>query len=339
MGVHLNRNGNIFKYHMDSLTTKGKSKINAIKIIANEGINRIWTADALWKGAARPAILYASEAIKFNQTDMKKLESLQGDMGRWILKGNGGMPNVGIRGELGWKTINGEAMRRKIAYYGKIAFMHEDRWIKQIWRNMHITKKSKWLSEVQHAAKELGVKLEDWKRMKNFQEWKKHVDKKTKQWEDQAWLQEREELRSLECYPKRGLTDRERYLDDSEESRIMTRLRLNNVQWNITTEQGKLCRACNTEKGGLTHMLLDCPATNKKHEEAQTVAREGVASRITSILADKTKENMCWLAGMYKTWEREANDKEVMGKKKTATNSCASLPRGVEAPEHTGKAG
>ena len=90
-------------------------------------------------------------------------------------------------------------MRCKVAYYGKIVFMREDRWIKQIRRNMHKTKKSKWLSEVQQAALELGIELEDWNRMKNFQEWKKHVDKKTRQWEDQTWLQEREGLRSLEC--------------------------------------------------------------------------------------------------------------------------------------------
>ena len=82
LGVYLNRNGNIFKNHVENLIEKGKSKVNAIKIIANESMNRIWTADALWKGAARPAILYASEAIRINQTDMKRIESIQGDMGR-----------------------------------------------------------------------------------------------------------------------------------------------------------------------------------------------------------------------------------------------------------------
>ncbi len=98
LGVYFNRDGNIFKEHLNDLARKGKSKINAIKIIASESINRIWTADALWKGAAKPTILYASEVLKINKTEMKKIESLQGEMGRWILKGNGGMPNAGIRG-------------------------------------------------------------------------------------------------------------------------------------------------------------------------------------------------------------------------------------------------
>ena len=72
-------------------------------------------------------------------------------------------------GELGWKTIRGEAMRQKIVYYGKIAFMKEERWIKKIWKNMHEIQ-SNWLQEVEQASQELKVDLEKWKQMRNSQD-------------------------------------------------------------------------------------------------------------------------------------------------------------------------
>ena len=55
--------------------------MNTIQIIASDSIIRIWTANAVWKGAVRPPILYAGEVIGIDVTETKT-KSLQGEMGR-----------------------------------------------------------------------------------------------------------------------------------------------------------------------------------------------------------------------------------------------------------------
>ena len=74
---------------------------------------------------------------------------------------------------------------------------------------------------------------------------KVYIDKKTEIWEEDIWQREIRDLTSLELYPKKELGQREYYINDTEESKILTRLRLNNIQWNWKQGEEKLCKACN----------------------------------------------------------------------------------------------
>ena len=55
---------------------------------ANEGNNRKEIADTLWNYVGLNAGLYGSEIVNFTNTTLNKLEYLQCELGKWILKVN-----------------------------------------------------------------------------------------------------------------------------------------------------------------------------------------------------------------------------------------------------------
>ena len=89
--------------------------------------------------------------------------------------------------------------------------------------------------------------------------------------------------------------------DSTEESKILTRLRLNNIQWNWKQGEEELCKASNLDKGGLVHMMTECSATKEKHWKDTSE----IKNRIENLLVDKTEENMKHLKEIYKMWERQ----------------------------------
>ncbi len=304
LGVYINRERNPFKTQIDEMRKKGKNKLNAMKIIAKHSINKVWTVDALWKGEIIPALLYACEVIPFNKTAKTNLESLQSEVGRWILAGNNGMPLAGIRGEMGWKRLDGEIMRRKLNYYGKIAYMEDSRWVKAIWVEMRKEEQpSKWYTEIKEAAHELNISLDEWKFLKNHRQWKKYVNKKVDTWEQMKWKMEVMSKPSLELYPKRVLSTREDYIDDTIESKNLTRWRLNNIRWNIETESGKACRACGSGTGSIIHVLTECDKTSKLHnKQIKEETEEDKHTSTRNLLTDRSVENMQYLKELYDLW-------------------------------------
>ena len=65
--------------------------------------------------------------------------------------------------KMSWKTLSEDTIRCIMVYYGKIAFMEEDKWIKQ-YRKIHVLK-CNWLEEVYHAEQKVEVGLDMWGKM------------------------------------------------------------------------------------------------------------------------------------------------------------------------------
>ena len=100
---------------------------------ANEGHNREEIADTLWNYVGLNARLHDSEIVNFTNTTLNKLENLQCEVGRWILKVNRGIPNTAVRGELGWSCIKTKVAGRKLNYLNRILDLIKDtNWTKMI---------------------------------------------------------------------------------------------------------------------------------------------------------------------------------------------------------------
>ena len=103
-----------------------------MKAKALEVTDTVGAADVLWMKAVRPALLYAAEVITYDKGWIKMLETIQNKLGRWMIGTSQGSACAGVRGELGWVTIQGEIMKRQIQYLGKLRNMSAGRWPREV---------------------------------------------------------------------------------------------------------------------------------------------------------------------------------------------------------------
>jgi hypothetical protein len=118
-------------------------------IDVHEDFNRVYYGDILWKSLALPSINYACAISSYSASDYKKLEGLQYQMARSILKAPRNTPSMSLLGDLGWETIEAIHNRFKIKYYSRLQNMDAHRWPKLLFNATfiikdHVTNKLRW---------------------------------------------------------------------------------------------------------------------------------------------------------------------------------------------------
>ena len=125
----------MYKSHESRITRTLKNHQSAIKMKSVEGYSRKEEGDALWNYVGINSCLYGCEVSSITKGGLKKLESINCEMGRWLLKVNRGIPNVAIQGELGWTDIYTKIAIRKLEYAERVQNMYKDNWVrKQCWQ-------------------------------------------------------------------------------------------------------------------------------------------------------------------------------------------------------------
>ena len=79
-------------------------------------------------------MLYGKEILVYAKECLRKLESVQHQIGCKILGVNRSVNRAGVRLELGWKFLEGEIMVVKLKFLGRIKMMYDHRWAKEFCR-------------------------------------------------------------------------------------------------------------------------------------------------------------------------------------------------------------
>ena len=157
LGVNINRNMSDHT-HVNDLICKGNRLIGYIKSIINghDDFNRVYYGDILWRTLALPALNYACAISTYSASDYKKLEKLQIQMARAILKAPRNTASQALIGDLGWDTIECIHNRLKVNYYSRLHNMDPHRWPKLLFNATFIMHdhntnlRWKWLKSIQH---------------------------------------------------------------------------------------------------------------------------------------------------------------------------------------------
>ena len=72
--------------------------------------------DKLWNTVLKPKMLYGKEVLIYDKEWLRKLESVQHQIGCKILGVNRSVNRAGVRAELGWKSLEGEIMVAKLKF-------------------------------------------------------------------------------------------------------------------------------------------------------------------------------------------------------------------------------
>ena len=138
LGVHISRNL-LDHCHIQEVIKKGNRLIAYIKSIINnfDDFNRIHYCDILWKTIALPSINYASSVwIPGSQADVDKIENLQMQMARHILKAPRNTPRAALYGDLGWAPISNIQDSFRAKYFARVNNMEHHRWPKLLLNTM-----------------------------------------------------------------------------------------------------------------------------------------------------------------------------------------------------------
>ena len=131
LGVTLSRNLNDHM-HINEVIKKGNRLIRYIKSIIDgqDDFKRVYYGDLLWKSVGLSSITYGSAVWVPNDSDVKRIEHLQNQMARCILKASRNTPIDCLLGELGWEPISVVQDKLRIKYFNRLRCMSSHRWPK-----------------------------------------------------------------------------------------------------------------------------------------------------------------------------------------------------------------
>ncbi len=315
LGVKLGRSS-LISHHMRGTLTNTLRKVGLIKAMARSAPDRRRVADVLWRQWAKPAILYATEVLPLPTTWIQRIERQQNKMARWILGTSPQASSAGAHGELGWHSIKGEIMKRKLVYYGKILRMDDSRWPRQVMletidRNSSTT----WRKNIHNALQELGQQGITCP----GKNWAKQVKMQWKRWEQAQWRSAVSHDQRLQCYPKARISKKANYLTWGYTLSGFTKMRLGDLP------DDQVCKLCSQHISSQTqHILIDCPILDpartplykaflKESDDENTTSTD----KMKAVLGFEELHHVRSVNRLYTLWARTWEEANKSGAQKT----------------------
>ena len=128
------------------------STIGMVKYAGGRSAMREWVLREGWKGLVVPRMMYAAAGLGWGSTEVKKMEQMQREFGRWLWKVGRGTPNGWVRGESGWSSMEEREAKTKIKYLVRLGFMEEDMMRKLLEYEVRTKIRSGWVGRVRQLC-------------------------------------------------------------------------------------------------------------------------------------------------------------------------------------------
>lgn len=268
--------------HIEEVVRKGHRLIAYIKSIIDDhdDYNRVYYGDILWKSIGLPSINYACSVwVPSSNSDIKKLENLQVQMAKTILKAPRNMTMEALYGDLGWNRLCAIQDNMRIDYLERLFNLDVDRWPKLLFNaSFHVTKEKgclqwKWFKHVQDCLSRCGLDHIFINRPPLNNGWSRVFKDIHRQIEVDEWRKEAQSKSSLGLYLSLKTTPgRENYLMDNANfsaAILKLRARTNTLQLERYTQSWSptnngLCNLCrnNYTIEDIAHFMFHCPSLN-----------------------------------------------------------------------------
>jgi hypothetical protein len=311
LGIRIGRS-RTFQQHMKRKLNQIPRKIGLLKVKAKNTPSRTRAADALWRQAVKPALLYGAEIVPYTKEWVTKMERTQNKIGRWTLGVGPSTPACGVRAELGWRSIENEIGEKKTAFWERLVRLPEERWAKQaLNETLEGNYRCEWYQDVQKARAKVNAQMASARRAN----WREQLRRAWRKKEEKDWQQARELSTKLGNHPKDSVFEPDQYVwEDSKTSKTLTRLRLGDIgkQWGPEKGECKECKQDNINNI-VEHVLLDCKGTKDMRNTGPVgqiiydcqLLLLNRQDTIREILGGTDKPNRTQLLEFVKEWERK----------------------------------
>jgi len=294
LGVILNRNQSD-NSHIDEVLKRGNRIIAYIKSIIDnqENFNRIYYGTLLWQSIGLSSINCACATWFCNgKSVIDKLENLQYNMARTILKAPRNVAKDAMYGDLGWQTMYSIQNNIRVQYFNRLKQMDEDRLPKLLLNAIfHVEDNLKWgwLCNINSALVNCDMQMyyncnneyDNWSyifkcknKVKDQIEWKERILKKSS-------LDEYNKHKDIPCLEP-YLLDKLNFNGVSLKFKARTNsLNLENKKKIWNDQNTGMCKMCNlNEIENVDHFMFKCSSLRNvrfKHfkELEESLNRQG----------------------------------------------------------------
>ena len=222
LGVHMSNKRNSYREHIDKQLMKAKKLENATYSMIESSCNRVIVGKAYWKNICVPAILYGLNSAKVTEKDMEKLQVIENNVYRKILRAPSYAPTGTLCGEIGSATMKARIMKGKILYWKSIQEGGNEL-MKEIIKN----EKCSLNLEVEKYSKIIEMNRREILENNNDS-----IKEKVRQYDHKVWLIENNKKKTLDMYNANRKEIRERTYYNDAKSLMVYRLRTNTLNLN-----------------------------------------------------------------------------------------------------------
>ena len=251
LGVKIESKRNMFNKYKNEMMTKARKMENMTYSMIDKSVNRLLIGKAYWKAVALPTVLHGMNAININKGEINKLQIIENNVYRKILKAPSYTPIVALRGEIGSSCMLERVIRGKILYW-KYIKEGENELLKEIMRSEKASFNktvNKYLEIVQLKKKDILINNKEW------------IKKELKKWDEREWRNELERKSTLKIYAENKKSIKENIYFNNNESLLMFRIKTNTLPLNDRkrhTAEDTSCKLCNYECEDVQHFMIDC---------------------------------------------------------------------------------
>ena len=313
LGVWVKLYGKMFAKHADTLVMKARKHMGMNRRLWEESGKSIWVAEKLWVAATMPALLYGSEVLVLQNSDITRVDVVQRHVARVMLGGHKGCAIKALYGELGWRDVRYDMDRRLLRYVGRMwsGIVSEDRWASKVFREgledvILGNTVTPWWGRVDNALKEYDIDVGVLLRKEGIHSWRKHVDKQIDLKEVEMWEKGMGEMYTMRYYREKAGPCHEAYLAENwEYKREIFRVRtgqamLNYIRarWDKKT-QGEKCVLCKGATETEEHLVLECTKLGDLRDKTLGIFEGELGREAGSKFRGLEKrDKMVWLLGL-----------------------------------------
>ena len=277
LGVPISLRGKTFRHHFKSQLCKIRGVAKIIKNVARSGINATTLTKNSWESIGLAISMYAAEICWPTQKHFGALNGIQNQLARFALGVSSRAPVDGMRGLLGWTSIEAQWAKVMLSYYRRFEFEAEC-WGKKIWQGA-VIRKSTWYKTVSRLSDKYNVDLNHPTR--SYRTWKGYVKERIFQTEIERWLASCGRKQTLKI-AVRSAKDWGDYpcMDGSWGSKCLNKLRLgdiNTVNRRRHYEKESIfhCLGCGkAREDTLEHNILSCDGAGEARKRISTAFGE-----------------------------------------------------------------
>jgi hypothetical protein len=107
--------------HEKNMLKRAWQFLGGLKSFVRLSFNRFVVGKALWKCVAVPSLTYGFDALCISLPTLKKLDTIQNIMGRYILGARYQTATEALQGDIGWSSFVARSAVAKLRYKGKLA--------------------------------------------------------------------------------------------------------------------------------------------------------------------------------------------------------------------------
>ena len=265
--------------------------------IIEKSCNRSLVGKVYWKNVCLPSVLYGFKITKIKNEYVNKLQVIENNVYRKILRAPSYTPVATLRAEIGSSLMKSRIMKDKLKYFRSIFDRNNDilKIIANDERSILSKETNLCLQEIQLTKQDLLNNSKDL------------IDKKVREWDNKNWADEIEKKTSLILYRQfKDQIKEEKYYND-EKSLIRFRFKTNTLLLNDRKRhqnENTKCSLCGYNLEDLSHFLLECSCIEEERQKITYLQRPRIEN--VSLLMGKLifEMYMDYENELYSMWKR-----------------------------------